>query len=275
MSDILNIVIVGAHPDDCEIPAGGVTLRWRGLGHRVKYVSATNGDAGHHAMDRPALAARRYEETRRVAKVLDIEYEVMDIHDGQLEATLANREALIRILRRFEADLVITHRFDDYHPDHRNTAQLVADTAYMLNVPLCVADTPALRKGTVYCHFSRRADLESINVVVPVDQQIDTKLLAIHQNDSQVYEWIPWMDGEDPASIPPDRQGRLEYLRRRWLPRWEQTIENYRQQLRGCKPPHAAGQIRFIEAFVASPYGTPLTKENAGRYFPFPDAVIF
>ena len=272
----LNVVIVGAHPDDCEEWAGGITIRYRQAGHQVTYITATNGDAGHHAMNREDLKKRRYEESRKVAQCLDIEYIVMDTHDGCLEPTLEKRFALIRLLRKCAPDLIITHPLNDYHPDHRYTTQLVSDTAYMLNVPLCVPEVPIVKKPVVYCNMSFvRQDDASTTVLVPVDQQMEKKLYALHQNTSQVYEWLCWVDGIDLDTIPTEEQARLEFLRQLWDEPWLKITKSYREKLNQYLDSETAEQIRYVEVFTASPLGYPLTVENTKEYFPFSDAVVF
>ena len=275
MAEVLNVVIVGAHPDDCEYAAGAVTVCYRKSGHRVTFVSMTNGNAGHHTMSKDDLNRRRYEETRNVARCLDVEYEVMDIPDGGLEPTLENRYKLIRVLRKHQPDIIISHPTDDYHPDHRYTAQLVSDTAFMLNVPLCVPDAPVAKKDTVYCCFSTKPDdSAAATILVPADDYADKKFQAFGQNTSQVYEWLPWIENIKDA-VPADEASRLDFLKKWWGPIWRQATENYRTKLNLYLGPETAGRIKYIEAFTASPYGCPLTPANAGRYFPFPNTVIY
>ena len=69
----LRIIVFGAHPDDCELSAGGTAARWAELGHKVKFVSVTNGDIGHHEMAGATLAKRRAAEVKRCAEILGIE----------------------------------------------------------------------------------------------------------------------------------------------------------------------------------------------------------
>src|SRR3972149_9932276 len=78
----LRIVCFGAHPDDAEFKAGGVAAKWAALGHHVKFVSVTNGDIGHWQIAGGPLAGRRTSEVKQAAKVLGIETEGLDIHDG-------------------------------------------------------------------------------------------------------------------------------------------------------------------------------------------------
>ena len=271
MSETLDIVIVGAHPDDCEVMAGGITARYVELGHNVRYIVTTNGDAGHYEMDRKSLKERRRQEAWDVSQVLGIQYDIMDVPDGCLEPTLKNRERLIRVLRGFQPDLIITHSLDDYHPDHRYTAQLVADTSYMLNVPLCVPDVPIVKKEVVYCYMSRISHQNTpVTMLIPVDNYMDKKRLAFHQNTSQVYEWLPWVENLDPSEIPADQKGRKEFLRKRWDPWWQELKKLYDVKIQEG----VFEDVKYIEVCEASLWGSPLTPENIRRYFPFEDALI-
>jgi len=149
----LNIIAFGAHPDDCDQRAGGTAAKYAALGHRVRFVSVTNGDAGHQTEGGGALAARRRAEARESGRRLGIDYVVLDNHDGELLPTLAVREQIIRQIRIWNADLVLAPRPNDYHPDHRYTGILVQDAAYMVVVPNVAPDTPALRKNPVFMYF--------------------------------------------------------------------------------------------------------------------------
>src|SRR6478735_2872562 len=106
----LRIIVFGAHPDDCELDAGGTAARWAKLGHKVKFVAVTNGDIGHHEMAGAILARRRAAEVKRCAEILGITTEVLDNHDGELMPTLENRKAIVRLIRDWKADVVISPR---------------------------------------------------------------------------------------------------------------------------------------------------------------------
>ncbi|MHC4179540.1 MAG: PIG-L deacetylase family protein, partial [Planctomycetota bacterium] len=150
----LGVIVFGAHPDDSEIRAGGAGAMWSDLGHHVKLVSVTNGDIGHWGMAGGALAKRRNAEVQAASKVLGTTAEVLDIHDGELMPTLENRKIMTRLIRQWNADIVIAHRPNDYHPDHRYTGVLMQDCAYMVGVPFLCPDTPHLKKGPVFLYSS-------------------------------------------------------------------------------------------------------------------------
>lgn len=152
----LRIICFGAHPDDCELPAGGVAAMWAARGHHVKFVSVTNGDIGHWREAGGPLARRRTAEVERAARILGITTQVLDIHDGELLPTLENRRTLTRLIRQWKADIVMSHRPNDYHPDHRYTGILVQDSAYMVTVPFFCPDTPILRTNPVFLFYPDR-----------------------------------------------------------------------------------------------------------------------
>jgi LmbE family N-acetylglucosaminyl deacetylase len=149
----LNIIAFGAHPDDCDQRAGGTAAKYAALGHRVRFVSVTNGDAGHQTEGGGALAARRRAEAQEAGRRIGVEYVVLDNHDGELVPSVDVRNQIIRQIRQWNADLVLAPRPNDYHPDHRYTGVLVQDAAYMVVVPNITPDTPALRKNPVFMYF--------------------------------------------------------------------------------------------------------------------------
>ena len=152
----LHIICFGAHPDDAEYKSGGVAAMWAKLGHKVKLVSVTNGDIGHWKTSGGALAKRRTAESAEVAKRLGVVSEVLDIHDGELIPSLENRRKITRLIREWNADIVISHRPWDYHPDHRYVGVLVQDAAYMVAVPFFCPDVPPLKKNPVFLYSSDR-----------------------------------------------------------------------------------------------------------------------
>ena len=175
-------------------------------GHAVKFVSVTNGDAGHHKFKGPELAARRYAETQEVARRLGVQYDVLDHHDGQLMATLEIRHEIIRLIREWRADLVLGPRPNDYHPDHRYTGLLIQDAAFLVTVPAIVPEAPALRKNPVFLYFEdgfQRPNPFRPDIAVIVDDAIDRRIAALDAHVSQFYEWLPWLEGTE-AEMPAD-----------------------------------------------------------------------
>lgn len=266
----LNIICFGAHPDDCEIFAGGTAVLWSQQGHRVLFVSMTNGDIGHHEIHGAELAKRRRAESERAAGLGGYQCRILDHHDGELMPTLDTRKEVIRIIREWKADLVLTHRPNDYHPDHRYTSQLVQDTAYMTAVPFLCPDSPP-HKMPVYLyfvdHFTRPAPFRP-DIAVAIDEVMETKWAMLDTMDSQFYEWLPWMDGlMDQVPTAPDE--RLRWLKETWSPLLQQPARMGQEALKKFYGDERASRIRYAEVFEICEYGRQPDPGELGRLFPF------
>src|SRR6266851_1223495 len=212
----IRVIAFGAHPDDCDIRAAGTATKFAALGHAVKFVAVTNGDAGHQTQGGGALAKRRRAEATESGRRLGVTYDVLDNHDGELLPTVPVREQIIRRIRRWNADIVLAPRPNDYHPDHRYTGVLVQDAAYMVVVPDVTPDTPPLRKNPVFLYYEdnfQRPNPFRPDIAVSLDDVIDKKVDALDSFVSQFYEWLPWVDGKL-ADVPKDAAERKAWLKR-------------------------------------------------------------
>ena len=266
----LNIIIIGAHPDDAEDMAGGVAAKWVKAGANVMMVSLTNGDAGHQTIPAEKLAKIRREEARQAGLVIGVKYITLDNHDGKLMPTYENREEVIKLIREQKADIVISPRPYDYHPDHRYTGELVMDAAYMVTVPKIVPDVPILTKNPLFLWASDRFEHPQAfedDVVIDIDDEIETKIDMFDKHVSQFYEWLPFNTGEL-DQVPKD-----PVARRKWLGDKYKKDANgaflYRDKLVEEYGKEDASRIKYVEAFEDSQYGALLTKENLHYYFPF------
>ena len=210
----INVIVFGAHPDDCDIDAGGTAILFSKMGHNVKFVSLTNGDAGHHERGRKELAEIRLAEAKEAGKRFGVDYTVLDKHDGELMPTLENRLDVIREIRKWKADIVIAPRPNDYHPDHRYTGILVQDAAYMVIVPSVAPDVPALKKNPVFVYtqdrFQKPNPFEP-DIAINIDDVFEQKIYAMSAHESQFFEWLPWTMGAL-DKIPKDNKARLDQL---------------------------------------------------------------
>ncbi len=268
----LRILVIGAHPDDPE-KVGGTMAKFVELGHKVRLVSLTNGNAGHFSMGGGPLAQRRYEETQCAGRAIGAEYVVLDNDDGKLMPTLENREQVIRLIREFRADVVISPRPNDYHPDHRNTGLLVQDAAYMVTVPNIVPLTPHLEKNPVFVYMSDRftEPLPFVpDIVVAIDDVIEKKIDMYHCHESQMYEWLPYNQGVL-DQVPGDPAKRREWLADTRGFRSSEPGETYRQLLVQLYGQGKGSQVRQAEAFQVSEYGSQPSREELKKLFPFFD----
>lgn len=270
----LHIICFGAHPDDAEYKSGGTAALWAQMGHHVKLVSVTNGDIGHWQMAGGPLAKRRTAESGLVAQRLGIESEVLDIHDGELEPTLENRKKIVRLIREWNADIVIAHRPWDYHPDHRYTGVLVQDAAFMVTVPFFCPDTPHLTKNPVFLYSSDRFQKPypfKGDIAVDIGSVFEKKVDALMALESQTFEGGALGNEELLQSAPPASQPDL---RRAWLKeRWERRAGSEAQQFQDALSEwygtEHAKQVKFAEAFEICEYGRQPTHNEIRELFPF------
>jgi len=263
------VLVIGAHPDDCEFACGGTTALWAGAGHTVHYVSATNGGKGHHAIGGVALVRRRRREAAAGAAILGATCEVLDIADGELEPTLANRKTFIRLIRTFKPDLILTHRPNDYHPDHRYCSQLVQDASYLITVPKMAPTVEAMRSPPVICYLAdefQKPNPFTPDIVVDIDAVMERKLEALHQHASQFYEWLPWNKGIV-DQVPKTEKQKKEFLRKNWLDRDVHRADRFRDQLIARYGQKAGSKISRCEAFEICEYGAELTDEKRELLF--------
>lgn len=264
-------MVIGAHQDDCE-SAGGIVLKLLKLGHSVKFLTATNGCSGHQSQMGGAMAVRRQGEAEKVAALTGIEYEMLDFNDGSLMAGIEERKAMMRAIRLYKPDVIITHRPLDYHPDHRNTAQLVQDCSYLVQVPNVCPLTPALKymPAIFYMQDGFRKPYPFMpDLVFDIGDVMEDKLRMYHQYASQMYEWLPWVDGYDLDRIPADDEGRFEWLKTtRFLDRNEEYADMFRDALIR-KFGERGRDVKYAEALEICEYGRQLTAEELNEFFPF------
>jgi LmbE family N-acetylglucosaminyl deacetylase len=268
----LRIIIFGAHPDDAEYRGAGVAMKWAKLGHHVKLVSATNGDIGHWQMAGGPLALRRKKEVLAVGQRLGVTTEVLDIHDGEIMPTLENRRSITRLIREWNADVVITNRPNDYHPDHRYTSILVQDSAYMVAVPFFIPDVPPLKRNPVFVYASDRFQRPNpfrADVAVGIDDVIEPTLDALLLMESQIHEG--GADGH--AGLYPEdeavRQRRRDEVRRNLARRYAAQADSYRETLVKLYGQERGRAVRYAQAFEVCEYGRQPSPDDLKQIFPF------
>ena len=277
--------MIGAHQDDNEFRCGGLAYKYVKAGHDVKFLSMCNGCGGHHILTPEETTKTRAKESAAVAKLLGITYDVWDIDDCNLVADLATRKRLIRYIREFSPDLIIAHRPNDYHADHRASGQLVMDASYLLTVPHECPEVPAMRFMPVIMYNEDRFKGPDFcpTIVIDMDDEIETKLAIADLNVSQVYAWLPYTYGE---VVPTDKEERFAYLKgmeitpdttdeevlaatRGYSVRFAKTAARFREQLILRYGEEKGSKIRYAEAFELCEYGKILTEELKQALFPF------
>ena len=282
--------MIGAHLDDNDFCGGGTALKYLERGHSVRFLSMANGSGGHHVLSPKEIAARRYREAQAVAALTGLEYDVWDIGDCELMADLETRKKLVRYIREYNPDIIFTHRTNDYHADHRNAGILVQDASYLVIVPHFCPEVPAMKEMPVIMFFRDKFKKPPFtpDVAVNIDDVMDKKFEMFNCHVSQVYEWLPYTEGEI-DKVPADPKERLDWLKSPKVPRDRiLTLEELtaKHEPRHCEYTEAlyatkyrdvlinrygeAGKkVIFAEVFETSEYGTQLTDKNRDDFFPF------
>jgi LmbE family N-acetylglucosaminyl deacetylase len=270
----LRIIVFGAHPDDCELKAAGTAALWAAQGHHVKFVSVTNGDIGHAEMAGGPLAQRRTAEVKEAAKVLGIETEVLDIHDGELMPTLENRRWFVKLIREWKADVVMGHRPNDYHPDHRYTGVLMQDAAYMVTVRFFCPDVPQLARNPVFLYLSdnfQKPNPFAPDIVVATDAVMPKKQEAIWKLQSQIESLWATGNFENVVPIPEDPRGREQRRKKqdeRMASRNRAVADKYRSKLVELYGPEKGKAVQYAEAFELCEYGRRPSPLELKKLFP-------
>ena len=284
----MKVLMIGAHQDDIELRCGGLAALLKKNGHEVQFLSVSNGSGGHHRLSRPEIQARRAAESAKVAELLGIRYDVWsDVEDCEIQATLEMRRRMTRYIREAAPDVIITHRTNDYHTDHRNTGMIVQDASYLLIVPNYCSDAPAMKKMPVIVFFQDNFKNPPFtpDVVIATDDVVEEKFRVLDKHVSQVYEWLPYTNGEL-DQVPADPKERYEWLHgdpvtpdtpdedilngkiRGYNRRFALAAAKYRDKLIE-RYGEQGRSICFAEAYEVSEYGTQLTEESRKVLFPY------
>jgi N-acetylglucosamine malate deacetylase 1 len=266
----LRIIAFGAHPDDAELKAAGVAALWAAQGHKVKFVAMTNGDVGHFEEAGGPLARRRKAEVAECARIFGIENAVLDIHDGELMPTLENRRTISRLIREWQADIVMGHRPYDYHPDHRYTGVLMDDSAVVVVAPFFVPDTPPTKRNPVYMYYSDNfQDPKPFTptLVVGIDDVAEKKWKCISAMPSQFGDKDSWQARTLP-NVPQTDAERRAFLLDIVKNRGSALANQYRDRLIALYGKERGEKVKYAEAFQLGQYGRQASLEELKAMFP-------
>ncbi|MHA7135534.1 PIG-L deacetylase family protein [Oerskovia turbata] len=263
-ADRLRVLVVAAHPDEPDEYVGGTAARLAQAGHGVKFLSLTNGDAGHQSTPRKALARRRAAEAYAAARELGVqEYEVLDAHDGELTPSIAMRRKVVSRIRRWQADVVITfHDECPGHLDNRAAGRLVREAISVVGLPNVVPRAPALATEPVCLLMPDHDALahHRHDVVVDVDATIEAKLRACAAHASQFLEFAPWQRGLLDQVPPADD---WDAVRAFLLEHWEPYLRTQPEMRAAVAAAGLAPVGEYAESFQLADYGRAVTVDEA------------
>ncbi|SDS30349.1 PIG-L deacetylase family protein [Microlunatus soli] len=268
MSDRLRVLVVVAHPDEAEEYVAGTLAQLTARGHHVKVLSATNGDAGHHSLRRKPLALRRAEEAYAALRILDLaDYEIWDVHDGDLMDSLENRHRMVTAIRRWRADMIIT--FTDEgpgHSDNRTAALLVRRATDLLTLRNQCPKVPALDEVPIVLRMidDGSTDRHRHQVAVDIGSTLTAKLRACAAHRTQFLEFAATGNGwADDVPDVDDHEAVDAFILQHWNEFFVTPAAAGPALERAYGP--EAEEIEYCETFDLAPYGRPTTAEEIDR----------
>jgi N-acetylglucosamine malate deacetylase 1 len=266
----LRIVALGAHPDDAELRFAGTATMFAAKGAKVELIALTNGDVGHFAQAGGPLAQRRKAEVEACHKILGVDTEVFDIHDGELMPDLPTRRMLGNAIRAYQADIVLSHRPYDYHPDHRAVGELANDTAVVVAAPFFAPYTPPTPRNPVYLYyydpFTHPYPFDPV-LAVGIDSVAQKKWDCISALPSQFGDADSWQARYRP-NIPTDDAGRKAALLEIVKQQNADVATKYRDLLVKLYGDQKGRAFKYAEAFELNQYGTAATADDLKKVFP-------
>lgn len=197
----MNILAIGAHPDDLEILCGGTLAKYAAAGSSVTMVTVANGDLGTVDLDRETISGIRKKEAEAAAAVIGARYECLGVSDVEVVPDLETRWKLTALIRRVRPDLILAHSPDDYMHDHRNASWLAVDASFDATIPNMKTDQPHIGDLLPVMFMDTVAGIGfEPTEYVDITEQFETKrrMLACHESQAA---WIAAHDKADLSSV--------------------------------------------------------------------------
>lgn len=177
----LDVLVFGAHPDDVELGCGGTIIKEVQNGKKVGVIDLTRGELGTRG-----TAQTRTEETSHATKILGISLrENMEFKDGFFKDDEKHKLALIKKIRHYQPEIVITNAPSDRHPDHGRAAQITVDACFLSGLEKIETRQDVWRPRAIY-HYIQFNHLTP-DIVVDISAQMNAKMQAVKAYSTQFY----------------------------------------------------------------------------------------
>lgn len=233
----MNILAVGAHPDDVEINCAGTLAKYAAQGHKIFIATATNGNIGSATHSMEEIARIRKAEAAKSASIIGAEYICLDYDDEMFFESREVRLNFIDLIRYCKADVILTHNPKDYNPDHELTSKIINDIVVMIPIEKLKTKNPPNEVLPVIYYFEPAKGMGFVPTdYVDISDYIDTKIKMFRCHESQKQ----WM-ADNYAGFSPDDSFTEELL----------IISRFRGMQCGVK--YAEGFVRCNDAYRVTP----------------------
>lgn len=194
----MNILAIGAHPDDLENSCGGTLAKYARLGHKVFMVSVSSGNVGHRVLTEDELRRIRTEEMRSAGEIIGAE--VILLGGDDLFITPFDQNLHYKVtdtIRYAKPDVIITHAPDDYMDDHEYVSELVYRASMAATVNHYKTEHPFVETMCPIYFMEPLAGVNSFpKEFVDISEDIENKLAMLSCHSSQ-HEWLREHDNID------------------------------------------------------------------------------
>lgn len=193
----VDLLFIAAHPDDVELGAGGTILKYKKAGKKVAVVDLTRGELGTRGS-----AILRDEEAAEAAKILGIDArENLKFKDGFFRNDEEHQREVIRIIRKYQPEIIITNAFQDRHPDHGRASELVHDSCFLSGLPKVFTENNRLNQASwrpnLLLHFIQDQYIEP-DILIDITEFMDQKLASIRAYKTQFF--VDGVELDDPQT---------------------------------------------------------------------------
>ena len=181
----MNILAIGAHPDDIEMQCAGTLALYAAAGHKVFIAVATNGNVGSPTLSREQIAAVRHAEQTASCGLIGAQLIWMDFDDEWLMNDRATRTRFIDAIREADPDVMFIHGPTDYHPDHRIAGQVAEDARIPASVRLVETSLPYIKKIPHLFYMDNPAGIgftPEVYVDITATYEMKRRMLLCHQS---------------------------------------------------------------------------------------------
>lgn len=178
----VDILAIGAHPDDVELSCSGTLYTHKLLGQKIAICDLTEGELGSRGS-----VESRYAEAAKASEILESDYRVnLKMADGFIENNKENQLKIIKVLRELQPDIILSNAPKDRHPDHGKACKLISDACFLSGLKKIETDQPIWRPKRVL-NYIQDFYLEP-DLIIDISESFDKKMESIMAYGTQFHD---------------------------------------------------------------------------------------
>ena len=179
----LDILVIGAHPDDAEIGCGGTIAHFKKMGKKIGVLDLSNGEPTPFG-----TVEKRIIEAKAASEILQLDVRItLDMTNRYIENTIENRKLVSEVIRKYKPNILITHPSDDWHPDHVACHQIVNAAKFQAKLTKTESEFPEFSPKYVFYfdHSHLKDKNRKLDFLIDISDSIEDKINALKVYKSQ------------------------------------------------------------------------------------------